>query len=381
MRKITRYWYLSVLALISQPVYGQYFPKPLPAGSSELTQAPYSSTGLIQSTFGRTRYSGSGAVASDPRLIYSCAHLFADIGVWASQVTFARRFSSRTKPSKKNLVTARGYRILSGYAPNYFDYQFELDFAIVYGGLNTNFGPPLSKHPKLHEGLESDLNKLVLGYPSYRDIDYASGFYYLHRTGPFNTPFVNQWDTYYEVEGVSTGPGNSGGPALVANGNSYALSGILVSGAYNLAGAFGLNSESEASEIAVLGDLRQGVPIRVSKPSMNLRDGSKSYNKIPYIISGRAAVGKVLLDLNITTSNSNQIDAYLRSPAGRTKVIAKRSPGIGAPNINLAKENISAPFLYTKATGKWTLFVRDSVKGSPSKVESSALEVSTLWLQ
>jgi hypothetical protein len=373
---------LVFLYTISLPALGQYFPQPLSSQNPELQLAPYTSVGLVQSKFGKSWYAGSGAVTSDPRLIYSCAHLFADVGIWASQVNFARNYSARKKPAKKQIVTTRGYRILSGYSPNYYDYQFEQDFAILYGGLNTNFGPPLGKHPLLHKSLTSDGNKLVLGYPAYRDFDYAPGFHYLHRTGPFPLAFGNMWETYYEVKGVSTGPGNSGGPVLVQEDNKYNLSGILVSGAYNLAGAFGLNSESESSELSILGEIRKGTPTRVSRTTpLNLKDGVKSYSRINYPISGRTAVGGVLLDLAISTTDRNQIDAYLRSPAGRTKVVAKRSVGTGAAGLNLINEDVTAPFLFTKAPGTWSLFARDSVKGGVSRIDHSALEVHTLWLK
>jgi len=152
-----------------------YFPSPIFPGQPTLQVHPYSSVGYIESKFGRSWYSGSGAVASDPRLIYSCAHLFSDIGVWASQVKFSRQYSAIKKPSPKQFAATRGYRLLSGYTPNYFDYQFEKDFAIVFGGLQSSFGPALPKHPELEEALLSESPKMILGYPSYRDYDYASG--------------------------------------------------------------------------------------------------------------------------------------------------------------------------------------------------------------
>jgi len=204
----------------------------------------------------------------------------------------------------------------------------------------------------------------------------------MHRTGPFTYDFSNMWESYFEVENVSTGPGNSGGPILVNTESGFALAGVLVSGSYAVAGAFGLNSESETAEVAVLASLAEGIPatIHQNKP-VRLRDGTSTYTRSTYTFKGRPGVAKVLVDLNITTNNRHQIDAFIRSPAGRVKVLASKANQVAEADLQISSQDISEPFLYTKAPGTWSLFTRDSVKGNPSTLASSALTVHSLWLK
>ena len=39
----------------------------------------------------------------------------------------------------------------------------------------------------------------------------------MHQAGPFAAPFTQDWDSFNGITGVSTGPGNSGGPVFVTN--------------------------------------------------------------------------------------------------------------------------------------------------------------------
>jgi hypothetical protein len=84
--------------------------------------------------------------------------------------------------------------------------------------------------------------------------------------------------TYRDTEGVTTGPGNSGGPVLVEEGGDWKLAGILISGSYTGIGIYTLNSASEAAAADVLGLSLDGVSRTVyMRKAVKLKDASRKY--------------------------------------------------------------------------------------------------------
>jgi hypothetical protein len=66
------------------------------------------STGLLESFVAGDWYRGSGVVARDSRLIYSCAHLFYESREWATDYNFYRANHSAGYPDESTAASPRG---------------------------------------------------------------------------------------------------------------------------------------------------------------------------------------------------------------------------------------------------------------------------------
>jgi hypothetical protein len=51
---------------------------PVQIAPSDLASMPYAATGYVDSRIGGRLFRGSGGVARDPRLVYTCAHVLYD---------------------------------------------------------------------------------------------------------------------------------------------------------------------------------------------------------------------------------------------------------------------------------------------------------------
>lgn len=219
---------------------------PQKLGQTAVAQAPYSSTGLVETQIGRSYYRGSGAVARDPRLVFSCAHTAFDRGRWADVVRIAVAYNGASDALPSRYTALRGYRVFSSYASNVSqfgddsDQAFNTDFLV---GFHTDaLGPVVSAHadgaPFL---LNGGVQKMIVGYPAVRDFDGADGGFFMHRTGPFSHAFTREFDAYLGVQSVSTGEGNSGGPVFEMSGGTPILAGVLVSGTRRSAGVYAID--------------------------------------------------------------------------------------------------------------------------------------------
>lgn len=358
-----------------------YYPQPIYPGESILYSEPYTSAGFISAKVGRGRYRGSGAVARDGQLIYSCAHLFYDEGQWATEVSFARGYTGKNKPPKKASTVVRGYHILAGYSPNYYDSDFPDDFAVAYG--NFSFGTPLEvlAPAQANSGLTSPALKIILGYPADLDYNWDPGFHYLHQTGPFPNVFQQSSGVYYEATRVSTGGGNSGGPVLLYESGNYKLAGILVSGDDygTFAGIYALGSASEQAAELALDYIANGAPERsgLRKPIF-MRDGSSRYARTILRFKGVPPfVTKASMALDVY-ARRGEVDISLRSPSGRVHVLVDSLDSSTWSNARTDAIDVSSTFGGSMdANGSWTLSYRDLLSGDPAYLSAAVLTLYT----
>ena len=88
---------LAGLAL-TPAAFGQIYP--VAETATQLATPASQSTGIVVSKIGTGYYRGSGAVARHGQLIYSCGHMIASNGVWASELYFLRAWNSSSIPTK-----------------------------------------------------------------------------------------------------------------------------------------------------------------------------------------------------------------------------------------------------------------------------------------
>lgn len=373
---------------------GQIFPtRVLPA---DLSLPPYSSTGLVETAIGSSAFSGSGSVARDPRLLFTCAHVLYDRGTWADTVAFHRAYHSSSGPSGAGVV-ARGYHYVSGYADAaIFPFDFDKDFAVAYSSPAQRFGDPLDWFQEGASVVTSTAEKMILGYPSELDWNGVSGLYFQHRTGPFNLPFSRLSGAWFEINNVSTGPGNSGGPVLVRDTDGvYTLAGVLVSGSKSSAGIYVLDAEADLAATSALASANQPVSppptagpttpvagaafLAESRRAVALKDGARRYTgrplQVPRVVG--PSVTQVLLDLSVSAERRGDLDIFVRSPRGRTRVVASANSADTGADLVLYSSDISGPFLASNPRGVWRVFLRDSIPGHVSKFHRARLLIAS----
>jgi hypothetical protein len=233
-----------------QPAHAVSYSKP------ELVSA---SSGLLRVDMRGSTYRGSATVARDPRLLYTCAHVLYDRGRWASDYAFHRAWHAQKFPSKSAGVAPRGFHYFSAYdrAARYTNGEsnaaFANDFTVLYG--NSSFGPAMEVRENSGPLLAGGGQKRIIGYPA--DIDYTgrSGFSYQHSTGWFATRAIPVRGPLYDLRGVSTGPGNSGGGIHLrdaATGREQ-FAGVLVAGSRRTAGVVAMNASTRSLSDDALG--------------------------------------------------------------------------------------------------------------------------------
>lgn len=377
-------FFILLFLVAAADVRAQTYPRPILNGDARLSASPYNSTGYISTKVGRDYFRGSGAVARDGRLIYSCGHNFYESGRWATDVRFARGYSGKPKPPKKATATVRGFRLLAGYNPTESDYDFPDDFAVAYG--HTSFGNPLTVLSATDSvaALTSNVEKMKLGYPADLDYDLSPGYHYLHQTGPFWAKFTQESGAYYGTTAASTGGGNSGGPVLVMADGSYSLAGVLVSGNNygdpDFIGIRAMNIESEEAADSALDYAAEGAPERVAlNRPIWMRDGSKAFRraqfrfrKIPSFIT--RAVMSLYID-----ARDGDVDVTLRSPRGRTHTLVSSQNASTWTDTWTNNLDVSGSFASrSDSNGSWTLLFRDVRPGYPAYVhEATALTLYT----
>ncbi|NJM36618.1 MAG: hypothetical protein HC845_01385 [Akkermansiaceae bacterium] len=131
------------------------------------------STGYLEAIVGgQSFFRGSGIVARDPKLIYSCAHLFYEDGKWATGYLFYRAWHSDTYPNDDQGVAPRGLRYFTSYSENANsegpndEKTFAVDFSVLYG--NSEFGPAKATSPDAGASIRSSTSKRIIGYPQNR---------------------------------------------------------------------------------------------------------------------------------------------------------------------------------------------------------------------
>ncbi len=326
-------------------------------------------------------FRGSAVVARDPRLIYSCGHLFYEKGVWSTEYLFYRNYDGQSAPKFSIGVAPRGFRYFTQYATNVksagqnSSRAFSYDFTVFFG--NNSFGPAVDCWPSGGAAIRSGRLKQIVGYPAEIDYTGESGRYYQHGTDWFPTQASQARDDYYVFKKVSTGPGNSGGPLFVQDesGSEYALAAILVSGSYSTAGVYALNADSESMASAALG-LKEVTSTFTNTKDTNLPDHSETYVTRQVEATGFTGnVTELSFSMSVATPRRGDLDVFLRSPSGRVRWISKSSATTGA-NLNIQDADYTSKFLGVAAAGTWSLKMRDVVKGNVATFDSFSVKIS-----
>ena len=391
---------LAGLAL-TPAAFGQIYP--VAETATQLATQASQSTGIVVSKIGTGYYRGSGAVARHGQLIYSCGHMIASNGVWASELYFLRAWNSSSIPALSQMKAVRGYKKYADYQGPTGNLAFSRDFIVGYDATNT-FGTPL---PTYVDGasklLSAGTSKLIVGYPAKIDYTGAAGGAFQYYTGAFTAAMYSVYPTYLNISGVSTGGGNSGGPVFVSDNGTQKIAGVLISGATNAAGVYALTSTAETmaqSALSAIG-VTGTAPATPSTPSTPaapapaptgpvsvtlsyngkyaIPDGNTAYSLLNLPVTTLSGTVKtVTLSLNITAKVSGDLDVFLRSPNGRVAIIRQNSAANKSPNVVLNNANLTTTFAGSACVGTWGLFMRDVVKGNPSTFNSTALTITKL---
>lgn len=395
----TRSAVLPLLAGLSLTpnAFGQIYP--MPESAAQLASAPSQSTGIVVSKIGSVYYRGSGAVARHGNLIYSCGHMIASNGVWASELYFLPAWNSANIPALSQMKSVRGYKKYTEYQGPSDNLAFSRDFIVGYDA-TTTFGTPLQTFVDgASQLLSPSTTKLIAGYPATIDYTGAAGGAHQYYTGTFTAPMFSVLPTYLNINGVSTGGGNSGGPVFVSDNGTFKIAGVLISGATNAAGVYALTSVAESmaqSALSAIGvsDTAPATPPPSSTPpaptgplsvtlSYNgnyaIPNGNTSYSLLNLpVTSLTGTVKTVTLSLNITAKVSGDLDVFLRAPNGRVAIIRQNNTTDKSSNVTLTNTSLTTTFAGSACTGTWGLYLRDVVKGNLSTFNSTALTITKL---
>lgn len=340
------------------------------------------STGFMESYVAGGWYRGSAVIARDPKLLYSCAHLFYESGKWATDYYFHRAYYGKDYPRRRDGVSPRGLLNFTSYSSGVKAHgssskqAFASDFTILYG--NSGFGPAVGWWPLGSPVLRSANLKRVIGYPAKIDYTGKSGRSYQHATEWFNYAARREYGAYHGFDNVSTGPGNSGGPVFVQDeetGLDY-LAGILVSGARKSAGVVALNDSTDAMADSALAEADTAVSMSNSAP-FELADASGSFASVPLESAGSSgSVKQLKLSLSVKTARPGDLEIYLKSPGGRMRWIA-RHPGGSAADLTITGADYSDTFRGCAEAGTWEVRLRDVAAGVSATFESCSLEIIT----
>lgn len=333
-----------------------FFPKPVQADPS---------TGYLESYVDRDWYRGSGVIARDSRLIFSCGHLFYYNGVWATDYEFYRNYSNHNPPDPGDGASPRGFRYFTNYSDNVSDYggdssrAFAYDFTVFYGP--NSFGPAVACWADGSAALRSSRDKRIVGYPARIEYTGDPGYSYQYATDWFPNRGYRIRDAYHGFDDVSTGEGTSGGPVFVWDSESgnYSLGGILVSGSYDTAGVYALNSSSNTMASAALG-LQSETRTFGNTNALRLPDAGSNYSVRKTAAAGFTdTVTGLKFSLSITTPRRGDLNVYLQSPSGRIRWVNKASSNTG-DNLVVNQANYASTFRGYAANGVWQVKMRDT---------------------
>lgn len=340
------------------------------------------STGYLESYVSGEWYRGSGVVARDPKLIFSCGHLFYENGVWATKYLFYRAYHDSSYPDTAVGAAPRGFRYFTTYANNAAAYgtdspaTFAYDFTVFYG--TNSFGPAAGCWSDGGTALRSSQAKRIVGYPSSIEYTNAPGYNYQHATDWFSRPASQVNGAFHTFDNVSTGPGNSGGPVFVrdSSDSQYYLGGILVAGTRDSAGVYALNDASNNLAASALGQ-QQSLTYRFRNASSQyLPDASRTFATRWVYASGFSGnVTTLKFSLSVTTARRGDLDIYLRSPSGRIRWVKKHSSDT-TNNIWISNADYTSTFRGYAANGTWSVKLRDAVAGTRAKYNSFSVVVT-----
>ncbi|MES2996320.1 MAG: proprotein convertase P-domain-containing protein [Verrucomicrobiota bacterium] len=339
------------------------------------------STGLVLTRVGNSGYRGSGVIVRDPKLIFSCAHVFYSDGVWADDYRFFRAFHEVDSPYFEDGAAPRGLHYFTGYSSMVRNYgessrrTYAYDFAVLYG--NQSFGPAVGWWSDGGEVLRSTQWKRIVGYPSSISYTGSDGYYYQHATDWFRNTAQESYDTYHTFDGVSTGGGNSGGPVFVwddGDEQQY-LAGILVSGSPDSAGVNALDENTDKLADNALG--AQTITRVFSNDfRTKLPDNTTGYRTRSLRVNGfSGAVMKLNFSVHISTPRRGDLDVYLRSPGGRIRWINKASED-SSNDLVVVERKMARTFAGRPAEGIWRLHMRDTRARNRATFHECSLKIT-----
>lgn len=348
----------------------------LPAGIAAQNSVVYPkpklqnrSTGILESRVGGVWYRGSGVVAQDPRLIYSCAHVFHEDGEWATRMVFHRAWHERRFPRKTLGAEPRGLVSLASYSklvetrgPE-ANRTFDADITLLYG--NRWFGPAMPVAGNGGAAVRSQRAKRIVGYPAEIDFTRRSGYALQHATALFTLPAVRRFGAYHEIRGVSTGPGASGGPIFVQNRNGKdVLAGVVVSGMSRMAGVRALDAQSKTLANEALGALPDTL-VFANRNRLALASGVTTWAERRLLVTGvDGNTRRVSFAMELDAPADAAVDAWLRSPDGTIRWIrrANQRSMPAAGGTEGAAIDLTDRFGGIDPNGIWTLHLRTAAQ-------------------
>jgi hypothetical protein len=212
---------------------------------------PFGYTGRVSNGWGH----GSGTVVGSPHVLTTAAHVAYDdrFSRWWSELTWKWR-------NVGDEIRVRSFRYIGSYA----------DLAATHGDNDArtfaqDFALGLSYTPLAGDGrfapVDANAATSLRGRNSKQIIGFPSGLYgvgssereKMHTTGTFSRRFVQSSGEYHTIEGVSLGPGASGGGVWVRSSNVWRWAGLHVSGQVTSLGA----SVNRAGVVAHAGNKQQ----------------------------------------------------------------------------------------------------------------------------
>lgn len=321
-------------------------------------------------------------IARDPKLVYSCCHLFYENGVWAAEYQFYPAFDGREPPESGTGISPRGFHYFRNYSENVDAYRgdsemaFAYDFTVLYG--LESFGPAVGWWQNGSAALSSSRFKRIVGYPE--DIEFTGdpGFTFQHATPWFANRAWRTFGDYHSFDGVSTGGGNSGGPVFVQDdANNELLAGILVSGSATTAGVYALNDSSHSMASAALG-LPKITRTFGNSEAVLLPDAGRTAVLRETVTSGFSEnIMELKFSVAIATPRRGDLSVWLRSPGGRIRWINKPSAS-NARNLMISNEVLTTNFRGDASNGIWQLRMRDAKVKNRATFKNFSLAVTAI---
>lgn len=404
-----------------------YTASPISAGSSAYGEYPYNFTGaILVADRSEPRYvgSGSGAVVRHPRVVFSCAHVVFDKAAadpWLVNPRWHRAAALTSIPPTSAGQQLRGYQYFSGYTSaaqrsTNSAAAFAQDFVVHYAFEDTAGGGFAGYWNDGVGALKSGRQKLITGYPNGLYSGDDGRRFLMHRTGPFSRAFESSSGTYLLISEVSTGPGNSGGPAWVSDGSQYLYAGVLVSGlsrstggSTDASGVYGVDSSSNSLIEAAIRATGGSVTTPSTAPTITSQPSSRRVNvgdtatfsvgasgtglSYRWLFNGNfleGATSSALLLARVTLAQAGTYQAVVSNSSGEVRsTVATLSVDLPPPVITTepASQSVAAGANVTFAvvvsgsgpfTYQWTFTNQDGQSSVLSGATGATLSLSSV---
>ena len=376
---------------------------PSPVVIPDENEAPYKYTGMVESDLGY----GSGSAAVHPKLVLGCAHVnYDDLNYeWLSEIRWYWKWNGVGLPPGGGLLMDGQYDF-STYGTNVRKSRwggadpksFNVDFVVNYSTANTAGGEHADWMEKGGSYLQTRATpKFITGYPSGRYGDGDADEFRMHETGSFSgrfAPEVVKLTDYLVLDGVETGPGNSGGPIWGEKDGEWAVAGVVVSGTmaadpdygYSSTGVYAIGRNAWGRISSALGTVGalpgqlSGTFAIAGVPAV-ITDAAPSPATIirKFTVSGMVGhVNTMTIDLAINHARRADLSVNLRSPAGITLPLQLTGSRKSASPRNLVFTGRAVNgFRSVPANGVWILSVKDSFPGNTGTLTSASLAITT----